>query len=733
MRFSSMMASLALLLCVETALGNDRSVITAIDLATLHDIGGHHSGAISVSPDGRWVVFQLQTPEISQGDYELTWMAISTDGGRAFRVADGGDVLLNPTLRGVTNGSRPQVRAQWSPDSSSFAYLVRRHGQTQIWRSRPHREEGRVQLTHNAGDTIDFVWSPDGSKLYFRTGLDRAQLAMRKREEGKRGFLYDNRFYSHISTQPVRRACELVLPSYRGFSLARACEPAVWSYDLRTGKERLATREEAKAYSQLREFGFIAPETIEGRAFKRLRRWGDGNQYHYAWLENTDPEIYRGPYAPLTIFALVDDDIRRCVEEVCRAYTHTGHQDLWWSQNGQEVIFLRRDGPSHGTMGLYAWAPSTGGMRIILQTDDDWLSDCAPAGNRLICLYETWTQPRKIVSVSLADGSITTLYDPNPEFASHRYPKIEKLEWDDAFGNSTYGHLVYPIDYKPGRTYPLVIVTYQSRGFLRGGVGDEYPILPLAAEGFFVLSHEMPFDTELVAKRPDINAALSEDLYLRKSVLSSQDHIIKQLAKAGLIDKARIAITGLSEGAAQTTYALIHADTAFAVAIVTSLWVSPNTYYLMTEDRRDSARFRRHGSPDNPDSDWHVLSIGLNADRVSAPLLINVSDDEFLGSLANVARLQDANKPVEMYVYPGEHHVKWQPDHRLAVYRRNIQWLKFWLLGEIEPDPVAPGQYERWIAMCTQHVKNRAKTSAPLTFCVSDGDGDGAVAASPRH
>lgn len=105
------------------------------------------------------------------------------------------------------------------------------------------------------------------------------------------------------------------------------------------------------------------------------------------------------------------------------------------------------------------------------------------------------------------------------------------------------------------------------------------------------------------------------------------------------------------------------------------------------------------GSPDDPDSVTHIRSVGLNADRVDAPLLINVSDEELLGSVENVARLKDANKPVEMYVYPGEHHIKWRPEHRLAVYRRNIQWLNFWLLDEEVDEPIDPDQYSRWRKM----------------------------------
>lgn len=36
---------------------------------------------------------------------------------------------------------------------------------------------------------------------------------------------------------------------------------------------------------------------------------------------------------------------------------------------------------------------------------------------------------------------------------------------------------------------------------------------------------------------------------------------------------------------------------------------------------------------------------------------------------------------IDMFVYPDEHHVKWQPAHRLATYARAIAWFDFWLNG----------------------------------------------------
>lgn len=63
------------------------------------------------------------------------------------------------------------------------------------------------------------------------------------------------------------------------------------------------------------------------------------------------------------------------------------------------------------------------------------------------------------------------------------------------------------------------------------------------------------------------------------------------------------------------------------------------------------------------------------------PLLMQQSDDELRGAVSSYTALEQAGKPVALYVFPNEHHVKWQPAHRLAAYERNLRWFDFWLLG----------------------------------------------------
>jgi hypothetical protein len=65
-------------------------------------------------------------------------------------------------------------------------------------------------------------------------------------------------------------------------------------------------------------------------------------------------------------------------------------------------------------------------------------------------------------------------------------------------------------------------------------------------------------------------------------------------------------------------------------------------------------------------------------------------------ALETYAALDHAQTPVEMYVFPDEHHVKSHPVHRLAIYERNLAWFDFWLRDIVSPDPASADAMQRW-------------------------------------
>lgn len=697
-RIAKLLAILLLILGDKSIAAEGERSITADDLVSIRDVGGStlgtaaSLGAISISPDKNYIAFQLQTPNVAERDYALAWYVIETkEGGDLWQIGDGGEVIVDPTKVVEIGGHMLPMTPQWSKDSMWLFYMKQIGDSVQLWRS--NRDGSiREQLTKNDADVLAFQLSGDGNKVFFTTAIPDHQLSAQLQSEADHGFLYDERFHPDKSNQPLGRNCETRTGGHpRAVGIERACDPPLWVYDIALKSERRATGAEAEQVGVI-SFWPDSLFTTDGRLYVR-----GGKEEREIFLENEDPEKFRGFNPPRRLFTSRNDDILRCPADECIGYSRSINE-AWWRSESNEIIFLRADGASHSMSGLYSWNLDTNDVRTIVTTEGR-LGACSILEDRAICLYEQWTHPRTLASVDLATGNIETIYDPNPEFSTIKFSKIEKIEWEDEFGNPTHGHLVYPRNYEQGRRYPLVIVTYRSRGFLRGGLGDEYPIHLLAAEGFMVLSHDMPQAFSRDAIISNIGTAQFKENYRRRSALSAQERIISILNERRLIDANRVAITGLSEGASQTMFALMNTD-LFAAAIASCALDYTVSYYAHNQQGRAYRRLFRGGAPQEDEYGFYSsMSFSRNAEHVDAPFLINVSDWELQNSVASVARLQDAGKPVEMYVFPGEFHVKWQPQHRLAIYRRNVQWLKFWLMGKEESDSVSPGQYDRWRKM----------------------------------
>ncbi len=679
--------------------------ITTRDLTELRDIE-----TLAVSPDGKFVAFNVRQAVIESNSYRTAWFVASTSGaGRPVNVGNGGDPQMLFFANGNTAGEFQSKPAQWSRDGAWMAYLVKRDGAFQVWRS---RRDGTAaeQLTHNPANVRDFLWNLDGSKIYLSVeGQTRKELQRALQDEGRQGFLLDERF------DPVREQSEPVLPrSGDPWRLSDnwGSDAQVWVYDISAHSERKAATSDLEDLSRIR-----AKDDLKyKRAADAPNLWVPphvayaANQQYVAWLDIARPDD-NSLFPDFKVFAAKSRT--GGIPIPCTAQACTGRiWDLWWSGESTEVIFDRAEGVNHASHALYAWSVLEDRVRRILFTDDALLS-CSNAGNRLICLHESPTAPRRIVSISFKDGAITTVVDPNPEFRNLRFSEVERFEWTNEFGHAAFAHFLKPLDHKPGKKYPLVVVTYRSWGFLRGGVGDEYPAHVFAANGFCVLSFDVPQPTEYIAtgrEMSEIMRALDRDLLEDRSVLSSLEKGLSLVEASGLVDPNRVAITGLSFGAQTTWFSLLYGHRSYGAAIVSSTSYDPMDFYIAPEwFRKESTKMGR-GLPEGPDGAWwRKVSPALNVDRIHTPILMNVADRELIYSMQTIWTLKEYGKPLEVYVYPDEWHVKGWPAHRYAIYQRNLDWLNFWLKSEEDSDPAKAEQYARWRVLRRQHEENMKK------------------------
>lgn len=693
--------------------------ITARDLLGLRDVAG-----LSVSPDGRYAAFQVQAVDLEANGFELGWFVVEVERpSRPVHVGDPGQPIWLTAPTGRKPGAPVVLTARWSPDSEWIAYLCRERDEVQLCRSRRDGKE-RERLTDLDADVEDLIWSADGTRIVFAVDRSRAMRRALEAKEAAAGFLLDDRFDVFHSLSPIRY--DLGEPK---------ASRAIRAFDLATRVERDATPEEIAWFESARPSPVVRYVGSQGTtrlptvaAAGRPPRGPlskgsvtspprfavhDREHRRLLWFAAASPEV-RGLYAPLAVFAARSDGTpQRCAAPACTGLL----TEAWWGPDGREVFFLKREGWAVSRSGLYAWTPETDNVRMLLDTPD-LLSDCALAGTAAVCFHEAATVPKRIVRVDLTTGEIKALVDPNPEYRELVIAPAERLEWQTPGGDQAFGYLVKPADTSnvPGRL-PLIIVQYRATGFLKGGVGDEYPIQLFASHGFAVLAFDKPNSWTTFNVESELNAIEARewrDLTERRRALAAIESGIDVLERRGVIDPCRVAITGLSDGAETTTFALIHSR-RFAAAAASSGGWDPLHYYLEPGHRRATLAQRGLGRPGTPAGyNWQHAALALNADHINTPLLVQVSDRELLLMMQLYATFKDLAKPIEVYVFPDEYHQKWQPQHRLHIYERTVDWFRFWLQTYEDPIPQKRAQYARWRAMRTQVPLKRCERGPAL-------------------
>src|SRR5882762_5020006 len=60
------------------------------------------------------------------------------------------------------------------------------------------------------------------------------------------------------------------------------------------------------------------------------------------------------------------------------------------------------------------------------------------------------------------------------------------------------------------------------------------------------------------------------------------------------------------------------------------------------------------------------------------------------------ATLRYLQKPVDLIIIPDSEHVITNPGERMISQSSTVDWFRFWLKGEEDPDPTKAEQYKRW-------------------------------------
>lgn len=641
---------------------------------------------LAVSPDGSLVAFRVQRPSIERNTYDTIWYVQPMDASApARRVGEGGQ-----PLRESDGASLAPAGVVWSPDGRFLYYRALLDGRVAVWCARADGSEARA-VTGDEADVRRFRLAADGRSLRYSVGASRQQVSDAEQAEYDNGIHIDEtiplgqplyrsgRLDGRGATQRLRDGDVIRSPLLAGV-------PDRWrEIDLMTGNTRDASGEDAPPAS---------PPPTRVAAFKPWKLAWDAPAARVAMLAHVTEWQGVGPQPEVVLSVLAAGRGARpvrCRDALCTGKPITAIQ---WRPGHDEVLFTLTDADDNQAQSIFRWHIASGRVFPVVRTSGlmnggrSVPGSCGVSAVALVCVAADARHPPRLERIDLESGDRHVLFDPNAELAAEMAGvPVQRLQWQDASGRRFNG-LYFPARRAAQGPAPLFLTYYRCSGFVRGGVGDEWPLATLAERGISALCINAP---------PSVQDAVTR-FEIGRSAIES---VIDLLSSRGEIEPGNVGMGGLSYGTEVTLWMAMNSDVVSA-ASVSSIAFSPLAYTLMSLSGDPFfSRLRTYwqlGDPEATPAQWKRLSPALNLERIDIPVLMQLPEQEYVHTLDYaVALIRD--RRADLYVYPNEAHQKFQPRHKLAVYERNLDWFRFWLQGIEDPHPSKARQYARWRMM----------------------------------
>jgi hypothetical protein len=419
------------------------------------------------------------------------------------------------------------------------------------------------------------------------------------------------------------------------------------------------------------------------------------------------------PSRPCIAVVDLSSNTRTCVEPL-RGQTETGFEEGYHFVS--DVRFI--DGDKHRVMVSFKTQPEghAGNTEYRSKEDGTWevvgqSKGESEVGHNGLEIEVEEAFDRAPVLVAGKKEMSRVIWDPNPRLNELDLGQASLYTWKDKQARDWRGLLFKPSHSKPGRRYPLVIQTHGfSESFFipSGRYPTAYAARELAAADMVVLQVE---EGACIYSGTPSEAPCGVSGYAAAA---------EQLVSEGVVDPERIGIIGFSRTCLHVMEALTTGALHLKAASITDGAMANYLQYMLGVDSWGNVNARNYDSVigAKPFGDglqqWLRRSPLFRLDKVTTPLLV-VGEGPFslLFMWEPYAGLRYLQKPVDLIMLNTSEHVLTNPAVRLASQGGTVDWFRFWLKDEEDPDPAKAEQYERWRELRKMQQREENKLAKP--------------------
>ncbi len=694
------------------------------------------AGGAAVSPDGRWVLYTVTTPDWKEARSQADLFLVSAERG------------LPGTRQLTFTRDKSEAAPRWLPDGQSFVFTSNREapatqpGQQQLFVMRPDGGEAR-RITEAKEGVSNYAIGGDGRWLVYRSGkADEEQLyalavadivagtpvdslkptALTKHPTGVGLWRLSkdaSRLY-FITADTVDKDEKVRLEKKFTVNVRNAEAPiaSLWAVDLGgNGTPRTATRltrDTSYAITSFtladdgRSIGFTG---VANNRYKRnVTEQGIYGDLYLLDVpsgaverltnnaESGESALSFSPDSKLMAFSASDDMTAynmknrrvyvRAVADKGAAWRKVGDLDGdvsvgWWSRDGRTIYF--NEG-WRATTQLFALDVASGKVSqltdfkgtVSVSEDED--------SRRLMINYADPATPPTIFTVGSVGDIATkakwvTLTDANPWIREQLALGEEtEVTWKSKDGKMVGGVLVKPVGYTPGTKYPLIVAIHggpASADLLsfNGGYGAQV----YAGQGWMILKPNYRGSTNYgEAHKNGIVGNYFPPGF--DDIMSGVDALIAQ----GLVDATKMGVLGWSAGGHWSNWILTHTNRFKGISsgAGTSNWIS---MYAQSDVQRNRQYYLGNKLPyDNFDAYWNQSPIKYIRNAKTPTMIHVVEGDPRVPSPQSVElhmALKRLGVPTELFMYPGASHGIPDARNRLVKSTAEMAWMDYYVRG----------------------------------------------------